>query len=364
MFFRFISFLLLSLLITPVECAVSPPKKLERFTKILKAQTQKLQGGAIAILYKGQVVYKTTFGYQRGKVGPITEHTLFPLASVSKALSAIALALWVDERRLDLNKPFALSYLKLPVTFKNILGHTTGYQFPGNSQIEQGMARPQILEKLQRLSPTCKPGECYSYSNTTFSLLEEALVAQQLSFRAAMEKMRTLLKTDGIQILPLPPSMPVAFPHALSKSKKGFKPLPFPPYYPKVMCSSAGVFASLEGMIQFFKLSFGYRSDLISSQTLAQFFEPLILNQDLKKWRIRLPRPLEDIESYYGLGWRRLKSKQKPETDLLFHSGYIGGIVSFIGYIPSEETGIIILINQESKFASEKGLEFWGEFLK
>lgn len=40
--------------------------------------------------------YKTTFGNQKGNSGVITDKTLFPLESVSKAVSATAIALMVD----------------------------------------------------------------------------------------------------------------------------------------------------------------------------------------------------------------------------------------------------------------------------
>ncbi|MFV9936331.1 MAG: hypothetical protein AB8U84_03710 [Rickettsia endosymbiont of Haemaphysalis japonica] len=40
-------------------------------TKKLELQKDELQGGAIAILYKGEVIYKTTFGNQKGNSGVI-----------------------------------------------------------------------------------------------------------------------------------------------------------------------------------------------------------------------------------------------------------------------------------------------------
>lgn len=78
------------------------------------------------------------------------------------------------------------------------------------------------------------------------------------------------------------------------------------------------------------------------------------------KW----PCDRNKIESYYGIGWRILKAKQYPGKDLIFHSGYIGGIRSFIGFIPSEEMGIIILTNQDTKLPVQNGIDFWGAFLK
>jgi len=77
-----------------------------------------------------------------------------------------------------------------------------------------------------------------------------------------------------------------------------------------------------------------------------------------------LPFKLNEVESYYGLGWRIFKHKQHPNQELIFHSGYIAGAVSFIGYIPSEKIDIIILINQETSKAIKNGLNFWKEVIK
>jgi beta-lactamase class C len=164
------------------------PQKLQNFIEKIESKKDTLQGGAIAILHKGQVIYKTTFGNQKGRTGrPITSHTLFPLASVSKTVSAAAIALMVDRSALDLDKIFKLSYLKNPVSLRNILSHTTGYKFSGNTQIEQGLSRQKLLKKLENQKPQCKPGACYSYSNTIFSLVEEALNRKNLSLLSVIQ---------------------------------------------------------------------------------------------------------------------------------------------------------------------------------
>ncbi len=334
------------------------PPKVQRFIEKLEAQKDELQGGAMAILYKGHIIYKTTFGNRKGNVDPITSTTLFPLASVSKSVSAVAIALMVSQGTLNFEETIKLPYLKNAVNLRNILSHTTGYQFSGNAQIEQGMSRQKLLGVLKNKKPHCTPSKCYTYSNAIFSLVEEALNTKTLSLPSAIQALRTALKTDGIQVLPLESYREIAYPHLNGKS------LPFPPYYPKTVPASAGVFASLDGMIEVFKLSFGYRPDLISQEALESMHTPIILNQDMAKWNIKWPCDPKQIESYYGLGLRILKAKAYPGKDFLCHSGYIAGISTFMGYIPSEEIGLIILLNQNSRLALKSGIDFWGEFLR
>jgi beta-lactamase class C len=326
------------------------PPQLESYIETLEAKIPDLQGGAIAILYKGQVVYKKTFGNQKNAHGPITASSLFPLASVSKPISALAIAMLVDKGKLSFDEPYKLPYLKNPVTLKNMLSHTTGYKFPGNPEIEKGLGRQKILEKLKTEKPECKPGACYSYSNTTYSLVDDALKQKKLSLTKAMDGLKKSLNIDTIQMVPVSSKFEFAYPHRqIKEDDPKLETLPFPPYYPKAVPAAAGMFATL---------------DLISQKTLNLIHSPVIENRDIDKWRFDWPIDIKDVSSYYAIGWRVLKSKDHPGTDFIFHGGGIKGINTFIGFVPSQDIGIIILLNQNSKVASESGIAFWGEFLK
>ncbi|MCX7343317.1 MAG: serine hydrolase [Proteobacteria bacterium] len=342
------------------------PPQIEKFIQELEVQKNELQGGAIAIFYKGQVVYKSTFGKQNGNSGKITSSTLFPLASVSKVVSATSIALMVDKGLLNFNEKFKVPCLKNPVSLSNILSHTTGYQFSGNAEVEQGMSRAKLLNTIQKQQPKGKPGQFYRYSNTMFSLVEEALNAKDLSLSIAIEKLSADLNTQGLQVLPIPMNVEVAYPHSKTTvdGVETMTPLPFPPYYPKTVPASAGVFASLDSMIELFKLCFGYRPDLISQKTLDVMFTPIKSNDDCFKWNLGKPVDKKNIESLYALGWRILSPKKDPAKKLIFHSGYINGIGSFIGFIPSAEIGIIFLSNQRTPIPVKSGIKFWGKFLR
>ncbi|WP_241773681.1 serine hydrolase domain-containing protein [Rickettsia asembonensis] len=320
LFFSIISLLLCSTVFA--QTRVELPQKLKSFIKKLELQKDELQGGAIAILYKGEVIYKTMFGNQKGDKGVITDKTLFPLASVSKAVSATAIALMVDQGSLDFDEKFKLPYLKNTISLNNILSHTTGYQFSGNIEFEQGMSRSKLLTLLKKQQASCKPGQCYKYSNIVFSLLEEALNYKKSSLNAAIDNLRTTLKTRDIQILPLEPNIQLAYPHskAIIDGQEVITLLPFPPYYPKTVPASAGIFASIDGMIEIFKLSFGYKPNLISKSTLDRMYKIVKSNKDVFgfKWQPIWPIDQKMIESYYALGWRILKVKGRSNKDLIF----------------------------------------------
>lgn len=361
--FRLLMLFYLASSVSAVDASQQMLLKLKGFIGNIESQKSNVQGGAIAILYKGQVIYKTTFGHQKGSTGDITEHTLFPLASSSKPISAIAIALMVDQGLLSFEEKFTLPYIKSPINLVHIMSHTTGYQFRGDAEIEQGLTRQKLFNVLKKLRPKTKPGNSYFYSNAIFSMVEEALNKKQLSLEKAIDNLCTVLGTNEVK-LSVDANQDLAYPHS-KKTVEGvdvITALPFPPYYPKTVPASAGIFASINGMIEIYKLCFGYRPDLISPATLKRMFTKVRSNHEIFKWRLKFPVDAKNVESTYALGWRVLKVKDRPGKDLIFHSGAINGIRSFIGFIPSEDVGIIVLTNQDGRFPTETGMDLWGEF--
>lgn len=350
------------LIISPSSYSHTPlPAKLQTYIAHIESEKEHLQGGAIAIVHNGKVVYQTTFGHPKDDTGKITPQTLFPLASVSKPVSALGIALLVKEGRLSYSQKVALPYFKNPVTLTQIMNHSTGYFFTGNAQIEQGMTRENLLKTLKKQPAKCPPGQCYFYSNTVYGLVEEALNTRNLTLNDALGALRKALKTTNIKTVPLAPNLAIALPH-MSVHKNGVATLKqkgLPPYYPKATPAGAGVFASLEAMIDVLKLASGKRPDIAPFSTFEPLYEPLMLNKDIEKWQITQIKDIKKIQSYYGRGWRVLKKQNHPGKDLIFHSGALSGVSTFIGFIPSQDIGIVILLNQGGGWATRSGLVFW-----
>ncbi len=344
-------------------------KRLRHFIEALEPEIPALQGIGVAVLYNGRIFYKANSGFRHDFDGPIDFDTLFPLASVSKSVTATAIALEVDKGRVNLEKRLRLPWLRPAVNLKQVLSHTTGYQFTGNIQIERGMSRAAVLKTLKKQRAVYRPGCVHFYSNILFSLVDEMLERQYTSLAAAISELQFKLGTDGIQILPLNPNFKVAYPHSRAsvgcgKQRARAQALRFPPYYPKTVPAAAGVFASLDGMIELLKLWCGHRPDLVSSRTLRRFYSPRVSTNDARRLRCKIPRSKGKIKSYYGLGWRILKASKYPDKDFVFHTGYIAGINTFIGFIPSEDVGIVILVNEDNGFTRTWGMRFWAELLQ
>lgn len=343
--------------------------RLQNFIREIERKKRGLQGVAVAIVKNGKVIYKMTSGRRKRRYGVIAESTFFSLASVSKSVSSTMLAWLMENKKIDLDKKYHLSCISQPVSLRHLLSHTTGYHFSGNTEIEQGVNRRALLKKMREASLIAQPGSSYFYSNAMFSLIQEVLAAEHISFAQAFIDFCRELGTEGIKLWPLSDTSNIAYPHERRRggSKKVAKVLSLPSRYSIITPPSAGIFASLDGMIELLKLQCGHRPDIISKETLEEFHKPVARADVIaRKNRKYLSSYQNNIEAYTTLGWRIFRAKRYPNKDLFWHTGWLGGVTTFVGFIPFEDVGIVILVNQhqaESFFAITQGFKFWECFL-
>ena len=317
----------------------------------VEEESKQLVGGAFAIIQNNQIIYKKSFGRKEVNGSPVDDNSLFGLASVSKAITATALAVLSEKNIIYFEDEVSINGVNLPL--KNILSHTTGYKIRGDNQIEKGVTRQTLLNLLTKKSwarsKTTKP---YFYSNLVYSLAQD--YAQSKGY-----KLDNLIKTLNISSYTLPiDSKNLASPHSKNKEK-----IAFPSNYQKIVPAAAGIFSSLNGMIEFLHVVLGNRPYIISKKSLNILFTPIAKADDIFYWNI-LPFKNEEVVSLYCLGWRKLALKSSNKSTLIFHSGSINGATAFVGIIPELRVGITIFTNQSSNFALKNGLNIWKTMIE
>ena len=150
--------------------------------------------GAWLYAEKGEIVSKGVLGFRDPEnTLPITEDTIFQLASVSKTFTSAAVMLLVREGTLHLEDEIVKFFPEIPypgVTVRHLLNHTSGIpdyfddadwfiriwkeekRVPGNDEILRFL-------RETKAKPYFAPGEGLHYSNTGFNLL--ALLVERLS---------------------------------------------------------------------------------------------------------------------------------------------------------------------------------------
>ena len=143
----------------------------------------------------GEIVSKGALGFRdpEGTL-PVTEDTVFQLASVSKTFTSAAVLLTVRRGLLSLEDKLGKYFPELPayadVTVRQLLSHTGGvpdyfddddwftdiwekeHRVPGNAEIVDFL-------RETKLGPLFAPGDAFEYSNTGYNLL--ALLVERLS---------------------------------------------------------------------------------------------------------------------------------------------------------------------------------------
>ena len=147
-------------------------------------------GLSMAIASHSQLVYQAAFGFANlEKKDPVTESSLFRIASVTKPITATAIFLLIEQKQLTLgarvfgpDSVLGTAYGKPPynpgveqITVEHLLTHTSG---GWDKNHEDPMSRQPELDHKELISSTLKhrpldfpPGTHYAYSNFGFCVL-------------------------------------------------------------------------------------------------------------------------------------------------------------------------------------------------
>ncbi|HET6766722.1 MAG TPA: serine hydrolase [Chitinophagaceae bacterium] len=141
-----------------------------------------VMGVSVAVVKKNEVIFSKGYGYRdHENKKPVTENTIFPIASCSKPFVSALMGMAADEKRLELNKPvhnylpeFNLysDDLTQKATVKNLLNHSTG--LPGHDwawTFNTNYPSEIYLQRIKNLKPSYALGTKYQYSNFSFFVL-------------------------------------------------------------------------------------------------------------------------------------------------------------------------------------------------
>ena len=146
-------------------------------------QSKMAAGLAVGVVRDGEVVYTKGFGVRDANTGePVTEHTLFHTASISKTFVATALVQLMERGKVDLDHPVVryLPYFRLndprceQITVRQMLTHTSGMPDTGDYAWDRPQYDDDELENYVRsLAPLkldANPGERHAYSNIAYEV--------------------------------------------------------------------------------------------------------------------------------------------------------------------------------------------------
>lgn len=329
-------------------------------------------GCAVAVVYKGRIVFMKTYGVRDLRTKQrIDFDTVFQLGSVSKTFASTLAAILVKKGLLDVDAPVSryLPYFSLngipanQLRVRHLLNHTTGIPRGGfNNQIEMHASHEQLIRSLQRASASASPGRQFDYHNVAYSVLDDVIArVTRYSYSQAMRLFLLnplQMRDTSVSLGALLSDADRASPHVRARGR-GWVPLrQYSNAYYAVL-PAAGVNSSIHDMAQFLILQLGGYPSVLSPRQLANFHAPTIATPETAaSFRAQYGNAVS--AAYYGLGFRIL---QFGRERIVFHGGWLKGFTNFMGFIPNQEVGIVILHNSESRFATRVGMRFFQLFL-
>jgi CubicO group peptidase (beta-lactamase class C family) len=160
---------------------------IERGREILQEMLGRgIPGLSVAVAVDGEIVWAEGFGYadleNRVRVSPSTK---FRIGSISKPLTAAALAQLYEEGRLDLDAPIQ-RYLptfpdkRYPITARQLAGHLAGIRHYRSDEFFSAKHYNSVLEGLEIFKDDpllYPPGTKFSYSSYGWNLLSAVIEA-------------------------------------------------------------------------------------------------------------------------------------------------------------------------------------------
>ncbi|MGE4133199.1 MAG: serine hydrolase [Bdellovibrionales bacterium] len=329
--------------------------KFEKFVQDMMTEFH-VPGMAIGVVNKNGPVYMKGFGVRAAhQVMPVTEHTLFAIGSTTKAFTATSLGILVDRGLLGWDQPIVEKYLSefslldplatQMITTRDLLTHRSG--LPRHDLVWYGSpdSRVELIRRIRYLQPTAGLREKTQYQNGMFMVAGylagqvagtswEDFVSREILQKIGMSS--TLLSVNGIE-----KSLDYAVPHRYVNGE--IQEIPFRNI--DAVAPAGAMNSSVEDMGRWLRLQLnegeleGQR--IISKATLAEIHKPQMLSDMLGFNKIFPEFGLET----YGMGWF---VDQFYGKKLIHHGGGIDGFITFVGFMPELDLGIVAFANAES----------------
>jgi Beta-lactamase class C and other penicillin binding proteins len=325
-------------------------------------------GVGIGIVKDGKVVLAKGYGVKKlGDPDPVDEHTLFNIASNSKAFTATALAMLVEEGKLKWEDPvikylpylqFSDDYVTQNLTVRDLLVHHSGLPAYANDFLlfpPSTYSRKELLKKLKGVPLQYDFRSVYAYDNILYvaagevvgavsGMAWEDFVKTRIFDRVGMEN--TISRYSTLKDQPN-----VAYAHARRNGKVEVRERYFETNIGDNGNPAGGIASSAADMSRWLI------TQLDSGRTPDGFriFEPAATEQ---LWKIIRPMPIDkepewlkpNQKNFYGyaLGFRAYDYRG---VKIIGHGGLLTGFVSQIAMVPDHGLGVVVLTNQLSSGA-------------
>ncbi len=340
---------------------ISPEKLDPTVNKLMEAWD--IPGAVVAVVNSDEIQFVKGYGVkQLGGEAPVDEHSLFGIASISKSFTGVALAMLVEEGRLNWDDKvidhlpdFAMPdpWVTQEMTVMDLLIHRSGLPSisGGTLWYRSDYSRDEIIQRIRHLQPTSSFRSHFDYQNIMYMVAGELIPAVTDTSWDDFLKTRIFeplgMTYTNTSIHDLDENSNLAIPHAVLTDGKHHA---IEPRDHDNCSAAAGINTSARELGAYLQVLLGQ----------GEYAGNKLLNPELVEslWKHRSPlsmrkqRPIEEAATVpvlyrsYGLGWINVDHRG---TRRIYHSGGIDGYRSLVTMIPEKDLGIIVMVNNEAR---------------
>ncbi len=282
---------------------------------------QQIPGLALSVMVQGEPVLLHGYGYANLEHEiPVTPHTVFEMASITKLFTATAVMMLVQESKLALSERLSHCLPNLPeawqaITIRQVLTHSSGLKGYTDTPrywetTRLDISREAILDLVRDEPLLFPPGQRYHYDNTGFYLL--GLLLEQVSGKTYGDLLDALIFTP-LGMADTRANDPYAI---VPRRAAGYSlqdgALRNKAYYSTAGTFSAGVLLSTVSDMAKWDAAL-YTEKLLETAVLQQMWTP----NPIERRNERL------LNFSLGLGWFLVDHRET------FFAGHGGGIIGF-----------------------------------
>ena len=314
---------------------------------------------SVAVAQDGRILWEEGFGWadRENRVAP-NEHTMYPVASITKIFTATALMTLVEQKRVNLDRPVNqyLGNAKIrarvgsadDATVRRVANHTSG--LPAHFQFfapDDSPRLPSMDETILRYGNLVTiPGERFEYSNLGYGILGH--VIEHVSQKPYEDYMRqSIFLKLGLS------HTSVGIGPGLGKflaTRYATDGLPLPPYdvdHP----GGAAILSSAHDLVRFgmfhLKAHLSDQSPVLTDAAIEEMQTPSYTDPG--------------TGNAVGIGWFISKFLHGYRAIML--SGNMPGVSTWLRLIPSEKIAVAVLRNSEGPLADETADEILATLL-
>ncbi|XOV84838.1 MAG: serine hydrolase [bacterium] len=319
-------------------------------------------GASIGIVYKGELIYARGFGLRDVKKNlPMTPDTLFAIGSTTKAMTATAIGMLVEDGLMSWDDPvrdhlpqfrLADESIAAQITVRDLVTHRSG--MPRHDLMwynNTDTSREAALLRLRHLPLTAPPRSRFQYNNLMF--MTAGMLAAKVAGESRWEDlMRSRLldplgmHRSNFSVTQSQQDRNFARPYLIDEGE--VSEIPFRPL--DLIGPAGSVNSTISEMASWLKLNladgqFGGET-LLSASTL----------QEIQGYHMPMgvePAGLEFSPPVYGLGWMVGTYQGKK---YVHHSGGIDGFITYVMLLPQQGLGVVAFANANTDLPQWLGL--------